>query len=385
MRKIYLDNGSTSFPKAPGVGEAMARFITEVGCNVSRGGYEDAYAVADIVFETRSRLCRLFNFPDERFVVFTPSVTYSLNFMIKGLLKPGDHVIISSMEHNAVARPCESLKHDGVEVSVAACDSEGRLDLGSFERLFQPNTVMVVMSHASNVCGTILDAEAVGEICSRRGVFFVLDAAQSAGVAPIDFKKFHLSALCLTGHKGLLGPQGIGAMLLTEELAEKLTPLIDGGTGSASHLLTMPDFMPDKFEAGTLNLPGIIGLHTSLGYLLDKGLQQIYAAESVMTERFLAGVKTFEGVRNVGAEDMQNRVATVSLDFTQIADNADVAYILDSEYGIMTRCGLHCAPLAHRTLGTYPQGTVRFAFGHKNTAEDVDYALQAIKTIISKY
>lgn len=381
MRKVYLDNGSTSFPKAPGVAEAMSHFITEVGCNISRGGYETAYDLGDTIFETRSMLCRMFNFSEEKYVVFTPSVTYSLNFVIKGLLKSGDHVIMSSMEHNAVARPCQSLKDFGVEVTIVPCDRDGVLDIDAFKNSFKENTKLVVMSHASNVCGTVLDAEEVGKICKEKGVFFALDAAQSAGVINIDFEKFNLSALCLTGHKGLLGPQGTGALLLRHELAEALDPVISGGTGSASHLLTMPEFMPDKFEAGTLNLPGIIGLNASLEYIHRVGIDTIFETEKQLAQLFIEEIDKLPNVKIIGVRDWNKRVGTISLDFESI-DNAEVSFILDSEYGIMTRCGLHCAPLAHQTLGTYPQGTVRFAFGHKNTEEDVEYAVSAIRKIL---
>ena len=383
MRKVYLDNGSTSFPKAPGVAEAMAHFITEVGCNISRGGYEAAYDLSEVVYETRSMLCRLFGFADEKYVVFTPSVTYGLNFVIKGLLKPGDHVIISAMEHNAVARPCESLKAAGVEVSVVPASREGELDMEAFEAAFAGNTRLVVMSHASNVCGTVLDAEAVGKICAEKGVYFALDAAQSAGILEIDFRKFNLSALCLTGHKGLLGPQGIGALLLTPELAAELTPVIDGGTGSASHLLTMPEFMPDKFEAGTLNLPGIIGLNAALKYVEKTGTAAIFAKEKQLAQLFIDEIDKLPDIRVTGVRNWSRRVGTVSLDFAAI-DNAEVAYELDAGYGIMTRCGLHCAPLAHQSLGTYPAGTVRFAFGHCNTEEEVLYAARAVREICGR-
>ena len=381
MRKTYLDNGSTSFPKAPGLGEVMSDFITNVGCNVGRGGYESAYNLAEVVLETRSLLCELFNFPDERNVVFTPTITYSLNFVVKGLLKPGDHVIMSAMEHNAVARPCIDMEKQGVEVSIAKCDEEGNLDFEDFESLFRPNTRLVVMTHASNVAGTVIDAAHVGRICREKGVFYALDAAQSAGAIDIDFEALNLSALCITGHKGLLGPQGIGAMLLSEELVHELDPVICGGTGSASHLLTMPDFMPDKFEAGTLNLPGIVGLHHSLQYVKERGPANILAHELDLAGKFIEEVKKMPGVRIAGRQDCTGRVGTVSLDFTEF-DNADISFRLDSEYGIMTRCGLHCAPLAHRSLNTYPQGTVRFAFGGFNTEDDVNYAVSAIRDII---
>ena len=381
MRKVYLDNGSTSFPKAPGVGEAMCEFITNVGCNVSRGGYETAYNLEETIFETRTMLCEMFNFFSEKYVVFTPTVTYSLNFVIRGLLKKGDHVIMSSMEHNAVARPVIAMESEGVEVTVVPCSEEGILDIEAFKASFKPNTKLVVMSHASNVCGSVLDAETVGAICKEKRVFFALDAAQSAGVIDVDFEKFNLSALCVTGHKGLLGPQGIGALLLTKELAAELNPIIFGGTGSASHLLTMPEFMPDKFEGGTLNLPGIIGLNASLKYVKSKG-GEIFETEKDLAQKFIEGIDEVAGVRIVGTRDWSKRVGTVSLDFADV-DNAQVAFRLDSEYGIMTRCGLHCAPLAHKTLNTYPQGTVRFAFGHKNTEEEVNYAISAIKEILA--
>lgn len=383
IRKTYLDNGSTAFPKAPAVGEAMSRFINEVGCNIGRGGYEVAYDLAEKIYDTRSLLCRLFNFPDEKYVIFTPSVTYSLNFLIGGLLKKGDHVIISGMEHNAVARPCERLKQYGVELSIAPCNEDGRLDYVFFETLFKENTKLVVMNHASNVCGTVLDAERVGQICGKKGVFFALDAAQSAGVIEIDFKKFGLSALCVAGHKGLLGPQGIGALLLTPEIAEEMEPVICGGTGSASHLLEMPDFMPDKFEPGTLNLPGIIGLNEALKYVIGRGTKDIYTHEIGLATSFIEGLSKYEDVNIVGIRESVGRTGTVSLDFLK-RDNAEIAYTLDAEYGIMTRCGLHCAPLAHKTLGTFPQGTVRFAFGYRNTEEDVKYALQALRELLCR-
>ena len=383
MRKTYLDNGSTSFPKAPGVGKAMNYFIEEIGCNIGRGGYETAYDLAEKIYDTRSQLCRLFHFSDERHVIFTPSVTYSLNFLIKGLLKEKDHVIISGIEHNAVARPCEALKSKGVEVSIAPCDREGRLDFEAFQKLFNERTKLVVMSHASNVSGTVLDAETAGKICKQKGVYFALDAAQSAGVIDIDFEKFSLSALCITGHKGLLGPQGIGALLLTPKIAAEMELLICGGTGSASHLITMPEFMPDKFEAGTLNLPGIIGLNAALRYIEERTPAEIRKHELELAAQFIDGLQSDTNIRIVGIRGKENRVGTVSLDFLE-EDNADIAYHLDAEYGIMTRCGLHCAPLAHQTFGTFPQGTVRFAFGYQNTREDVNYALKAIHEMVRK-
>lgn len=386
MKSIYLDNGSTSFPKAPGLGDAVKSFIDNCGYNINRGGYEGAYEVADTVLETKHLLTELFNVGKgkEKNVIFTPSVTYGLNFIILGLLKPGDHVIISSMEHNAVARAVESLREKGVEVTLAECDSEGIIDLENFERCFKENTKLVVICHVSNVSGTIQDAEKIGEIAKEKGVFFVLDAAQSAGAVDIDFSKFGLSGLCVPGHKGLLGPQGIGAMILEDELAKAILPTIFGGTGSISDSLKMPDFLPDKFEPGTLNLPGIIGLNHSVKYVMSKGNDEFLSHERKLAVIFIEGIKKIdpEGkkIRILGPKNISKRVGTVSLDFPEM-DNSDVAFKLESEYGIMTRCGMHCAPLAHKTLGTYPNGTVRFSFGYFNTIEDVKSAIKAIEII----
>ena len=381
MRKVYLDNGSTSYPKAPGVGEAMSDFIIHVGCNVGRGGYETAYQMGEVIYETRQQLCELFHFPEPKNVVFTPSVTYSLNYVIRGFLKPGDHVIMSSMEHNAVARPVKAMEAAGCAVSIAPCTPEGQIIPEELEKCFRENTKLVVTTHASNVCGTILDVETMSRICHERNVPYVIDSAQSAGIIPIDFTKLGLAALCVTGHKGLLGPQGIGAMLLTDEMAQAMDPVILGGTGSASHLLTMPDFMPDKFEAGTLNLPGIVGLHAALKYLKETGIEKIRELENARVDQFIGGVTKIPGVRVIGLPTSEGRVPVVSLDFQGI-DNADVSFLLDSDYGIMTRCALHCAPLAHQTLGTFPEGTVRFAFGHTTTEEEVEYAVRAISDIM---
>ena len=383
MRKVYMDNSSTSFPKAPGLGEAMGEFINRSGCNVGRGGYEMAYEVGVKVLETRELISDLFGLKNAENVVFTSNVTAGINYVVQGLLHDGDHVIISAMEHNAVARAVEGIKAKGVTVSVAKCTADGRLDLEDFESQFRPNTKLVLMLHASNVSGTIIDAEAVGAICRSKGVFFVLDAAQSAGVIPIDFSKMNLSALCITGHKGLLGPQGIGALLMTDEFADEMDPVVFGGTGSRSDELTMPDFLPDKFEAGTLNLPGIIGLKASIEYIESQGIDKIHAHEAGLTERFISGVRELPGVRIPGPADISQRLGVVSLDFEDI-DNAEVAYLLDAEFGIMTRCGLQCAPLAHKTLGTFPQGTVRFSFGYFNTEEEVDYAVDAVRQILKK-
>ncbi|MBU5433356.1 aminotransferase class V-fold PLP-dependent enzyme [Intestinimonas sp. MSJ-38] len=383
MEKIYFDNGSTSFPKAPGVGDAIRDIIEHGAYNINRGGYEGAYEVADMVLTTREQLCRLFHFSESRNVVFTPSITYSLNYVIKGLLKPGDHVIVSSMEHNGMMRPLVQMAHQGVTFDAAQADRDGVLDPQKVEDLIRPNTRAVMMLHASNLCGTMLPIQQVGGICARHGLIFVVDTAQTAGVSPIDMEKMHIDALCFTGHKGLRGPQGVGGMLLRDELCSQMTPLISGGTGSRSDSEEVPDFMPDRFESGTMNLPGIAGLHRALTYLEEYGIENIARQELAICQRFIDGALTLPDTRVVGKLDTQDRAAIVSLDFQKM-DNAEVSFLLDNQYGVMTRCGLHCAPRAHKSLGTFPQGTVRFSFSHHNTPEEVDTCIEGLRKILTQ-
>lgn len=381
MDYIYLDNASTSFPKAPNVASAMADYITNRGININRGSYALAYDVEDIIYTTRQRLNTLFNGHDPSHVIFTQNVTMSLNMVIKGLLKSGDHVLVSSMEHNAVMRPLTQLLDKGITFDTIPCDSTGFIQMDSIEPLIRPNTVALIINHASNVCGTIQPLESIGPICKAHNLQFIVDAAQTAGVIPIDVKACHIDALCFTGHKGLLGPQGIGGIILTKEMAQTLTPLIAGGTGSFSHLETLPTHMPDAFESGTLNLPGIIGLNEGLAYIESQGMENIHNHELALTQAFLEGLQSIDVVNIVGKQDIQDRTAVVSITIDSM-DPASIAYELESTYHIMTRVGLHCAPRAHQTLGTYPEGTVRFSFGYANTHEDVVSALSALHRIL---
>ena len=381
MNYIYLDNASTTFPKAPNVASAMADYITNCGININRGSYSLAYDVEDIIYTTRQRLHTLFNGHDPSHVIFTQNVTMSLNMVIKGLLKAGDHVLVSSMEHNAVMRPLTQLLDKGITFDTIPCDSTGSIQMDSIEPLIRPNTVALIINHASNVCGTIQPLESIGPICKAHNLQFIVDAAQTAGVIPIDVKACHIDALCFTGHKGLLGPQGIGGIILTKEMAQNLTPLIAGGTGSFSHLETMPTHMPDTFEAGTLNLPGIMGLNEGLSYIESQGMENIHNHELALTQAFLEGLQSIDGINIVGKQNIQDRTAVVSITIDSM-DPASIAYELESTYHIMTRVGLHCAPRAHQTLGTYPEGTVRFSFGYANTLKDVESALSALNTIV---
>ena len=381
MDYIYLDNASTSFPKAPTVATAMSDYITNRGININRGSYALAYDVEDTIYTTRQRLNTLFNGHDPSHVVFTQNVTMSLNMVIKGLLKAGDHVLVSSMEHNAVMRPLTQLLDKGITFDIIPCDKTGSIQLESMDSLIRPNTVAMIINHASNVCGTIQPLESIGPICKAHNLQFIVDAAQTAGVIPIDVKACHIDALCFTGHKGLLGPQGIGGIILTKEMAQTLTPLIAGGTGSFSHLETMPTHMPDAFESGTLNLPGIIGLNEGLDYIESQGMENIHNHELVLTQSFLEGLQSIDRINIVGKQNIQDRTAVVSITIDGM-DPANIAYELESTYHIMTRVGLHCAPRAHQTLGTYPEGTVRFSFGYANTHKDVESALSALHKIV---
>ena len=380
MTKIYFDNGSTSYPKAPGVGAAMAQLIEQGAFNINRGNYEGAYEVAERVLETRELLADMFGAEKSKQVIFTPGITYSLNYVIKGLLKAGDHVLVSGLEHNAVMRPLHQMMEQGVTYEVIPTDREGMVKVSDVERLLRKETKAVIVLHASNVCGTVVPIEEIGQICKKYGLYFVVDTAQSAGTLPINMKESNIDFLAFTGHKGLLGPQGIGGFLISEELNKELKPLIAGGTGSISDRFEMPDTLPDKYESGTMNLPGIIGLHASLDYIQKTGLQKIHQKKMELTKYLLDGLKNYPDIRVVGRQGLEDRVAVVSLDF-QNADNAMAAFQLEAEYGIMTRVGLHCAPLAHKTLGTYPQGTVRIAFSQNNTFEEIDVLLSALKTI----
>ena len=381
MDYIYLDNASTSFPKAPTVATAMSDYITNRGININRGSYALAYDVEDIIYTTRQRLNTLFNGHDPSHVIFTQNVTMSLNMVIKGLLKAGDHVLVSSMEHNAVMRPLTQLLDKGITFDIIPCDKTGSIQLESMDSLIRPNTVAMIINHASNVCGTIQPLESIGPICKAHNLQFIVDAAQTAGVIPIDVKACHIDALCFTGHKGLLGPQGIGGIILTKEMAQTLIPLIAGGTGSFSHLETMPTHMPDAFEAGTLNLPGIIGLNEGLAYIESQGMENIHNHELALTQSFLEGLQSIDGINIVGKQNIQDRTAVVSITIDGM-DPASIAYELESNYHIMTRVGLHCAPRAHQTLETYPEGTVRFSFGYANTHKDVETALSALHRIV---
>ena len=382
MKDIYFDNSSTSFPKAPNVGRAMGEFIENGAFNINRGSYEGAYEAGSAVLDTREMLKDLFNCPNSKNVVFTPSVTYSLNFFIKGFLKPGDHVLVTSVEHNAVMRPLVQMAKLGVEFDAVPCDEEGGVTADDFRAYIKENTKAIITTHASNVCGTIIPIEEIGALCKEKGLVYAVDTAQTAGILNIDMQKANIDFLAFTGHKGLLGPQGIGGFIASDKLEGLIDPVISGGTGSLSDSEEIPDFLPDRFESGTLNLPGIIGLHQALVYLKEAGIDNMRNEKMEITKYFLDQVKEIDGVKVAGKKTVEGRLGVVSIDFEGF-DNSIVSFYLSSKYKIMTRVGMHCAPRAHKTLKTFPQGTVRFSFSHFNTKEEVDVCIDSIKTILS--
>lgn len=383
--RIYFDQASTSFPKAPEVAKAMYAYLTSLGTNVNRGCYEDAYAAEETVFNTRKLLAQLFHFPLTKNVILTGNITQSLNMLLKGLLRPGDHVLVSSMEHNAVMRPLVQLSRDGISFDRIPCRRDGTMILEQAEAMIRPSTKAIITLHASNVCGTHMPLAELGDICRRHHLFFLADTAQTAGIFPLDMEQLHIDGLAFTGHKGLRGPQGTGGFLISGQLADQMEPLISGGTGSVSHTEEVPSFLPDRFEPGTPNLPGIFGLHAALKELTPLSMEHIRTKELSLTGYFLEKLMELDPsekhIRIIGRKDLSMRSAVVSIQ-TLDEDMASVAWHLDHDYHIMTRVGLHCAPNAHKTLGTYPVGTIRFSFGPQNTNNEIDFCIRALKEIL---
>lgn len=374
MQGIYLDNASTSWPKAPLVAQEVSSFINECGCNIARGGYERAYEAAAKVEVCRAQLAELFTCSKPRNVAFTMNVTQALNTLIVGLFTKDDHILVSGMEHNAVMRP---LFQHHIPYSVIPCDIQGRLQLSAIESLIQHNTKAILLTQASNVCGTILPIAEVAQICKSKGLLCLVDSAQGSPYESLSMDTMGLDAIAFTGHKGLLGPQGIGGLILNDALSHTIRPLVAGGTGSISHEFAMPSFMPDHLEAGTQNLPGIIGLSSGLQYHLAHA-DEIQAHEKRLTEHLLEYFLSDNRIKVIGLASAEGRTPVISVDFTSY-DNAQVAFQLQTLAGIETRVGLHCAPLAHKTLQTFPRGTVRFSMGYANTNDEIDTTIDACK------
>lgn len=401
---IYMDNAATSFPKPPRVVDGMVRFMTEIGANPGRSRHALSREASTVGETARELLAELFHISDPKRIIFTLNATESLNTVIFGFLKPGDHVIISQMEHNSVIRPLRYLEAEKiVSVSVAACDRMGVLDPEEVSKLLRPETALVVINHASNVCGTIQDIASIKRLIGD--IPLLVDAAQTAGAVPIDVTALGIDFLAFTGHKGLYGPQGTGGLYIREGLMVK--PLKRGGTGSVSEIEHQPDFFPDAMESGTQNNVGLSGLVEGVRFVLDTGIDKIRAHEMSLLNAFIEGVIDAPGLTLYGPLKPEKQVAILSITFDQALPDGmhqsfggcgnraipaafesihpnEAGAILEQEFEILVRVGLHCAPLAHRALGTFPDGTVRFSLGYFNTREDVDIAIAAVRKIAEK-
>jgi cysteine desulfurase/selenocysteine lyase len=380
-KMIYFDNAATSFPKPEQVIQAMVHFSREIGASPGRSGHRLAIEAGRIVFETRESISRLFGVRDSSRVVFGLNATEGINQGLKGLLRPGDHVITSSMEHNSVMRPLRAMMEEGVEATLLPCSAEGFLDPGDVKKSIRKNTKMLVLNHASNVVGTLQPLAEVGEVCRRQGILFLVDAAQSAGAIPIDMERERIDLVAFTGHKALFGPQGTGGLVIGDRVDEKhLVPIKRGGTGSRSEQEEHPDFLPDLCESGTLNAVGLAGLLAGLEFVMQVGIEKIRDHEKHLTEKLLHGLLDIRGVTVYGPGTAEKQLATVSFNLQGLSPS-ELGLRLDEDFGILCRVGLHCAPAAHRTLGTFPEGTVRFGLSYLTREEEVEEALQALRRL----
>jgi cysteine desulfurase family protein len=374
---IYFDNAATSFPKPPETVQAMRRVIEETGGSPGRSGHRMSIDAGREVFAAREALAGLFGVDDPLRIVLTKNATEALNIAICGFLQPGDHVVTSSMEHNSVMRPLRFLASRGMALSVVPCSPMGELDPQDLIAALAPKTKMVVLSHASNVTGTIMPVEAVGRITKERKIVLCVDAAQTAGSLPIDVGEMGIDLLAFTGHKALLGPQGTGGLYIREGLEAEIPPLLRGGTGSFSEFEEQPDFLPDKYEAGTLNAVGFAGLAAGATFVTTSGVSAVRTREEHLTVLCRDSLERVPGVELFGPRRGVRRMPIVSFRIRGI-DPARTTWELDERYGVMARPGLHCAPSAHRTIGSAPTGTVRFSFGYFNTEEQVRTAVEAV-------
>lgn len=377
---IYLDNAATTLKKPPEVTEAIIHSLATMG-NSGRGVHESSLDSSRIIFQTRYKLAQLFNAPNPKQIVFTSNATDSLNIVIQGLIKSDDHVITTSMEHNSVLRPLFHLEEKGTELTIIPTDLNGVIDYNDLIEAIQPNTKAIVITHASNLTGNLIDLKKVSEITQKHNLLLIVDASQTAGVIPIDVIALQIDALCFTGHKSLFGPQGTGGLYLKENL--EITPLKFGGTGSDTYNKKQPETMPTKLEAGTLNGHGIAGLSAALDYLEEKGIATIFQEEQALMIYFYEKVRQMEGVTIYGDFSTYNRCPIVSLNLLDI-DSSEISDQLYTDFNIATRAGGHCAPLMHESLETTNQGVIRFSFSHYNTIKEVQYAVDALKTLLSQ-
>lgn len=380
---MYLDNAATSFPKPEVVYQAMDDFLRRCGASPGRSAHRLSIEAGRVVYEAREALARLFNLRDPLRVVFTKNATEALNLVLNGLLRSGDHVITSSMEHNSVMRPLRALEEQGVAVSVVQCSAAGFLEPHQVKHAIRPHTRLIVLTHASNVAGTLLPVAEIGAIARKHQVLFCVDAAQTAGAYSLDMAAMNIDFLAFTGHKSLFGPPGTGGLCIASGAEEVLAPFIRGGTGSRSESEYQPTFLPDKYESGTPNTVGLAGLRAGVEFLLSLGVQTIREREEKLMHLLIEGLNAIPGVTVHGSGDADKQVAVLSFTLAGLT-SAELAMELDEEYDILCRPGLQCAPLAHRTMGTFPEGTVRLSPGYFTTEDTITATLDAIAAIGTK-
>lgn len=378
---IYLDNGATTFPKPKVVTDKIMECYIGYAGNPGRSGHKLAMKMDLEIYETREKICKLINGTEVLNVIFTFNATDSLNLAIKGVLEEGDHVITTSMEHNSVLRPLNQLRKEGkIELSIVYADDKGYIDPKKIFEALTPNTKMIVTTHMSNVFGTIVDIKAIGDFCKENNILYLVDASQSIGVLDIDVQEMNIDLLAFPGHKALFGPMGTGALYIKEGIIVK--PLKEGGTGSYSHSIDQPDLYPDSLESGTPNGVGIIALGKGIDFINEVGIENIRNHEMSLKNHFIELLKDNEDVILYGTLD-DRQGAVVSLNVKDM-DSSEISYILSDEFDIYTRPGFHCAPLAHKTMGTEELGAIRFSFGYYNTLEEVEKTVEALLNIIER-
>lgn len=374
---IYLDAAATSFLKPPCVAQAVVEAMETVG-SPGRGAHPLTLSASRTVWACREAVAQLLGVSDPARVCFTNNSTTALNTAICGLFGPGDHVITTALEHNSVLRPLYRLAEQGLELTILPADEQGMICCEDLSRALRPNTRGVVCNHASNVTGNVVDVEKIGAFCREHGLYFVVDASQSAGVLEVNQQTMGASVVCFTGHKGLLGPQGTGGLCVAPDVT--LRPLVVGGSGVHSYDHRHPAQLPEGLEAGTLNAHGLAGLLAGVGYILEHGRETLYRQEMELAKSFIQGVRDIPGVTLYGDVDAPQRTAVVSFNLGE-EDAGEVADVLAEEFGICTRAGAHCAPLIHGALGTSQRGAVRVSFSHRNTPQDVAQAIEAVKQL----
>lgn len=379
---IYLDNAATTWPKPEEVYNEVQNTMVKYGANTGRGSHKLSIAASRIVYGTRERLARFLNAKSPMEIVFTMNCTMALNMAIKGILKTGDHALITSMEHNSVVRPLNALKSKGIFYDIVWCNKEGLLDPEDIKKAIKTNTRLIITTVASNVCGSLMPIRDISAIAREHGIVYLLDGAQGLGIIDLDVRKMGIDIIAFPGHKGLLGPQGTGGLYINSGL--QMDTIIEGGTGSYSDRDIQPDDMPDRFESGTLNTPGIAGLGAGVKYIEERRIENIRKHEAYLMDHLISGLKEIKGVIVYGPQDLNRRIGVVSINIDDV-DSSLISHILDSKYDIATRSGLHCSILAHKTLGTVKQGTVRFSVGPFNTIDEIENTVKAVYDIARNF